>query len=357
MTPPSAIMSAKSRSPSSPFENRKAKRYCPHGSALTTSTGSYGKIGSLIDIGSRNALHRDHCIAAFERGRHVFCEKPLAVTLSECEQIQRAHQRAGTLFATGFVLRHAPLYKFVREQLRSGVIGKLVSFEANEHIPPDHGGYIMRGWRRWRAQAGSHLLEKCSHDIDLLNWMTDSVPARVASFGGRSIWTAENKPIAEKLSRPTDNPPLYRAWPIYTDADPFLTEKDIEDHRVCIFEYRNGVRGTFHANTCAALPQRRMLFYGLEGALEADLVTAQVRWARIGRGEQPQTKSFKGVDMHGGADCFIMDDLAHSMTTGAAPGATGNEGLRSAVSCLACDLAMDEQRVVDVEPIWERLGV
>lgn len=57
-----------------------------------------------------NCAHKEHILAAFAAGKHVFAEKPLATAMEECRTIHAAHQQSGRLFATGFVLRYAPLY-------------------------------------------------------------------------------------------------------------------------------------------------------------------------------------------------------------------------------------------------------
>ena len=51
-------------------------------------------------------------------------------------------------------------------------------------------------------------------------------------------------------------------------VDPFEVKKDIEDTMVCILEYRNGVKATFHTNACSPFQRRRMCLYGLTGAVE-----------------------------------------------------------------------------------------
>ncbi len=308
-------------------------------------------------IGSKNALHRDHCVDAFAAGKHVFCEKPLATTIDQCSDIRAAHHASGKLFATGFVLRHAPLYCRIHEMITEGYIGKMISFEANETLGPDHGGYIMRNWRRHRELNGPHLLEKCSHDIDLVNWMVGDLVCRVASFGGLDIFIPENKPVADKLSRPDDDPPLYRAWPAWEDIDPFLSDKDVEDRQVAIMQYRNGVRATFHTNCCAAINQRRMYICGLEGTIEADLVTGDIRAKRVGRSTEEEKIDIGARGGHGGADTTIIDDLAESMVTGKPPKASGEEGFQSAITCLAIDEAMQTGQVVDVDPIWKRFDL
>lgn len=310
-----------------------------------------------VMIGSRNFLHRDHCVAGFAAGKHVFCEKPLAVTIDQCEEIRNAHRAAGTLFATGFVLRYAPLYRKMHELVQNGAIGRIISIEANENLSADHGGFIMRNWRRHRTENGPHLLEKCSHDIDLINWMIGDLPRRVASFGGLNIFIPESKPVEDRLMKPGDDPPLFRSWTAWEDIDPFLSEKDVEDNQVAILEYRNQVRVMFHTNCCTAFPQRRMLVCGLEGTIEAELGTGSLRLCRIGRDTEPEVFEVGALGGHGGADETIMDDLCHSMTTGATPKATGEEGLISAVTCLAVDEAMQKRQVIDVEPYWERFGL
>ncbi len=310
-----------------------------------------------VMIGSKNYLHRDQCLAAFAAGKHVFCEKPMAISIQECADIREAHRAAGTLFATGFVLRHAPMYCKINEMIQQGYVGKLISLEANENLSPDHGGYIMRNWRRHRKYNGPHLLEKCSHDIDLINWMIGSLPSKVASFGGLDIFTTANKPIADKLSTPDDTPPLYKSWPAWEDIHPFTSEKDVEDNQVAIMQYRNKVRVTFHTNCCTAIPQRRMLVCGLEGTIEADLVSGTIRAQRIGRSTKLEDIELAEKGGHGGGDKTIVQDLADSMTTGCKPKASGEEGFISAITCLAIDEAMTTSQVVDVEPHWRRFGL
>jgi len=302
-------------------------------------------------IGSKNCEHREHCLAAFKAGKHVFCEKPLAITVEECEEITNAHKASGKLFATGFVLRHAPLYIKMYELIQSGILGKLVSVEADEVLTPGHGGYIMRNWRRFKEQGGPHILEKCCHDVDILNWLIGSIPRRVASFGGTDVFTKENRPEND------DDYLLYTTWNAWEDVDPFLTEKGIVDNQVVIMEYRNNVRVTFHANCNSAWPQRRLMICGTKGTMEGNLIDGSLRYRTIANRYNEERIQVNGSGMHGGADSIIMDNLAESMFKGVTPKATGREGLLSAIVCIAVDEAMVKGQVVDVEPYWARFSV
>ena len=77
-------------------------------------------------IFSPNAYHKEHIIAAFDAGKHVFSEKPLATSVEDCQTINQAHKKSGLTFATGFVLRYAPLYQKAKQILDSGKIGKIL---------------------------------------------------------------------------------------------------------------------------------------------------------------------------------------------------------------------------------------
>jgi len=80
----------------------------------------------------------------------------------------------GRLFNIGLTLRYSPHYRKIKQLLESGAVGDIISMEFNETLDFNHGGYIMGNWRRLREYAGTHLLEKCCHDIDLVNWMVGS---------------------------------------------------------------------------------------------------------------------------------------------------------------------------------------
>ena len=79
-----------------------------------------------------NACHKEAILAAFEAGKHVFAEKPLATTLTDCQTIYKAWRRSGCHFMTGFVLRCSKLYRKVKELLDSKVVGEIVCMDANE---------------------------------------------------------------------------------------------------------------------------------------------------------------------------------------------------------------------------------
>jgi predicted dehydrogenase len=309
-----------------------------------------------VIIASWNNAHADQTVAAFNAGKHVFCQKPLALTVDECARMYSAWKKSGKMFNIGFSLRYAPHYRKIKEVLASGKIGKILSMEFNETLEFNHGGFIMGNWRRLTKNAGTHLLEKCCHDIDLANWMVDSIAKRVASFGGLDFFIPENAHHVQRLGK-KDGKPAYSIWPDPDVKDPFLSDKDLADNQVAIIEYENGVRATFHSNCNAAIPERRMYILGTEGALRADLRTAKIEVARIGFDEKIEEVSVEVPDGHGGGDAVLALELLDSMLKGIAPSVGLMEGLHSAITCFAIDDAMEKGTVVDLASYWEKAGI
>ena len=178
---------------------------------------------------SPNAHHREQIEASFAAGKHVFSEKPLATTIQDCQSIYRNYEKSGCKFATGFVLRYSELYRTAKEILRSGKIGRILCIDANENIAPAHGGYIMRNWRRHTSEAGPHILEKCCHDLDLINWFCESLPSKVAAFGGLDFFIPQNDFLVEKYGDK-----VFHTWhdAHSTAQSAFRSDKDLLDTQV-----------------------------------------------------------------------------------------------------------------------------
>lgn len=303
-----------------------------------------------VMVFSPNSCHRDHILAAFAAGKDVFAEKPLATTIDACKEISEAQRRSGRVFATGFVLRYAPIYRRAKELLDSGMFGRLLLIEGNENIAPDHGGYIMCNWRRLTKFAGPHILEKCCHDLDLINWFCGSLPSRVASFGGRDFFKPENNRLMEKYGEKT----FKSWWDPHAQATPFTDDTDLMDNQVSIAEFRNRIRVTFTATMSNAIPERRLSFACAEGTMKLNLYSNIIRYRRLGD-EGVTELNFSG-DGHGGGDSYIMKELYETMSRGVPPKCSGAEGLRSAVFALALDQAARNGEIVDLEPVWKAIG-
>jgi predicted dehydrogenase len=308
-----------------------------------------------VMVASWNKYHAEQVISAFEAGKHVFCQKPLAVNLDQCLAMRAAWQKSGKQFVIGFNLRYSPHYRKIKELLAIGSIGDIISFEFNETLDFNHGGFIMGDWRRLRDNAGTHLLEKCCHDIDLANWIIESRASRVASFGHLDFFLPKNESALARVGKTRSGRQGYMTWRDGKTVNPFTSDKDISDNQVVIIEYENGVRATLHMNSNTAIPERRMYICGTHGTLRADLISGTIEVKRIGFGHETESHSMKGAGMHGGGDEILAQELIATMLKNEPTSTTLQDGLAAAVTCFAIDDAADSGTVVDLQPYWGRV--
>ena len=132
---------------------------------------------------------------------------------------------------------------------------------------------------------------------------------------------------------------------------------DIWDNQVVILEYANGVRGTFHANCNAGLPERRFYLCGTEGTLRADLVSSQIEIRRIGWDTELEKLDTHVQDGHGGGDEVMAKSMVETLLRGAAPLASVEEGMKSAIVAFGIDQAADEGRVISLADMWRHAGI
>jgi predicted dehydrogenase len=316
-----------------------------------------------VCVGSWNACHREHIMSALKADKHVFTEKPLTTTIDDCVALKEAIDKHTKLFSMGFVLRYAPFYKRIRQLIDEGTIGKLVSFEFNETLGPDHGGFIMMDWRRKREWAGTHLLEKCCHDFDLCNYITGSVPIKAASFGGIDFFKPENKHHQERIGPHENGIPAYEGWRNYgpyvrehKDINPFDSDKDVVDNQVAILQYANGVRASFHTNLNCAITERRMYLNGTEGSIRGNVLEGRIEYKRIDGSKAILCEKTAGGG-HGGADGTMTGALRDSMLNGTKPLVGLEDGIKSSVACFGVDEALDTGTVCDLSEMWKRVGI
>lgn len=308
----------------------------------------------LVMIGSPNHLHLEHLRATLDYPGPIFIEKPIVRTEAESFEAARLiRERGEGRVMVGLVARSAPIVRTALERLDAGVIGDIISVDATEHLPPAHGAYLARNWRRRAEWGGSYMLDKVCHDFDILGRMVGARATQVASFGGKRIFT----PDAAKVSR-DEGPAILRrlsGWNAASDISG--ADMDVTDHQVAIVEYENGVRLSFHSNTSAAVAERRWNLIGTSGALTIDLVQNTLSITPLearGTIEQFRWRGPAG-DSHGGADQGMARDLVAALEGERTFPVSVTASLVAGLTVMAIDRALAENRIVDCTPLWTRL--
>lgn len=308
----------------------------------------------LVMIGSPNHLHLEHLTAAFAAGYPIFSEKPVVRT--EAETMTLAHRlarRDTPPLYIGLVMRSMPIVRETIARIDAGELGEIISVDATEHLPAEHGGYLARNWRRRQEWGGSYLLDKVCHDFDIFGRMTRSRPAKVASFGGRRIFDSarQNVPMTYE-----DGSPAYAlrdaGWAGANDS--FHSDMDVTDHQIAMVEYESAARLSFHANSQVSLQERRWYVAGTHGTLLADLVRNKLMVRKVLDRRKPERVDFasRTDDNHNGADQAMALDLLATLDKGATFPVTPYESMEAGLTVMAIDKAMEEGRVIDCAPMW-----
>lgn len=134
---------------------------------------------AAVYISTTNELHRAQLEAAAAAGKHVLCEKPLALTLADARAMFEACERAGVVMATNHHLRNAATIRAMRDAIRGGRIGRPIAARVFHAVHlPSH----LQGWRIERAEAGGGVvLDITVHDADTLRFLLDDEPVDVVA--------------------------------------------------------------------------------------------------------------------------------------------------------------------------------
>lgn len=141
----------------------------------------------VVLIASRHQHHASQALASLRAGKHVFLEKPMALTEAECQQLYRAVEETGKQLTVGFNRRFAPFYVEQKKSIRGRSGPAIISIRMNSP------GLSGSSWAADPAIGGAILGEAC-HFIDLMYWLLDSEPIIVSAF---MLPLGKDEPIGE----------------------------------------------------------------------------------------------------------------------------------------------------------------
>ena len=123
--------------------------------------------------------HCEIAVAAAEKGKHILCEKPMAMTVEECETMEEAARKNGVKLQMAFMRRFDQAFAEAKKVVETGEIGDVVMVRSNTRGPS-----IPKPWMYDIKKSNGPLAEVNSHDIDTLRWFTESEFASVYAIGG-----------------------------------------------------------------------------------------------------------------------------------------------------------------------------
>ena len=178
-------------------------------------------------------LHLEMTEAFLRAGKHVLCEKPMALTLEECEKMMRAEKESGKTLMIGQVCRCTPAFVMAKNMIESGKIGEL-TFVESEYA---HDYSKVRGYNDWRVNPRREgFIGGGCHAVDLLRWIAGD-PLEVHAYANHK----------------------------------YLTDWPVNDTTIAIYKFPKNVIGkVFVSIGCKRSYTMRSCFYGTKGTIICD---------------------------------------------------------------------------------------
>lgn len=307
------------------------------------------KFADAVVVSTQDNMHTGPALRALEMGYDVLLEKPIAQTWRECEAIRKAAEKHNRIVAVCHVLRYAPYFMMMREVIRAGLIGDVVSiqhFEPVEHQHFSHS-YCRGPWRN-KKESTPIILAKACHDLDILNYLVERKAIRVAATGDLSFFTEKNAPKgAPKFCMdgcPVESTCPYYAPDFYVHKKKWTThyiisrdrsdaaileqlrkgqygrcvfhcDNDVPDHMVTMLDYDGGVTASLHVEAMYGHHGRRTRVFGTQGHIDGDMDSMEIMQFMTGKTMRWETR-MANTDLggHGGGDMRLVRDFCQAVS-------------------------------------------
>lgn len=261
-----------------------------------------------VSICTPNWLHGSHTMQALRAGKDVLCEKPMASTVAEAEEMIRVQKETGRILMLGHNQRLVRTHIRAKELLDVGAIGRILSVQTNfKHSGPESWS-VERGstWFFSKSKANFGVLgDLGSHKLDLVRYLLgDEIQSVFATLQTLDKRDAEGKLI------------------------------DLEDNAICVFKTRSGIPGTMIVSwTNYGVEDNSTIIYGTNGTMkifasELDDIVVDLRDGTSARHHVGRMSTNTNQLSSG-----IIDAFADTILHGTEPPVTGLDG-RNTLACL-----------------------
>jgi 1,5-anhydro-D-fructose reductase (1,5-anhydro-D-mannitol-forming) len=266
---------------------------------------SYAELAALLAdprvhavyISTTNELHKAQTLAAAAAGKHVLCEKPLAVTLADAREMVASCKRAGVAMGTNHHLRNAATHRRMRELIQSGAIGKPLFARVFHavYLPPH-----LQGWRLTTPGAGGGvILDITVHDADTLRFLLGSEPVEATALSQQAG----------------------------------MAQSALEDGVMAVLRFDNGVLAQLHDAFTVKHAGTGLEVHGTEGSIVARNVMTQKPAGEVilrnAGGESQIAVEHENLYARG------LRAFAAAIAGKGTPSASGEDGVRSLATALA----------------------
>ena len=317
------------------------------------------RLADYMFVCTQDKDHYGHAMKALEKGYHLLLEKPISPDLSECKQIADLANRKKLNVIVCHVLRYTPYFNRLKDILDSGVIGKVMTVNAEECVGYWHQAHsFVRGNWRNSEESSPMILAKCCHDMDILLWLLGKKCIKLSSFGSLNHFNSDNAPegsaercldcpTSVRLDCPYDCTKLYldgprgakngyKGWPtniLCDDPDEqkvtealkngpygrcvYRCDNDVVDNQVINMLLEDNITLNFTMSAFTPAIRRTIRIRGTKGEILGDMEAHTLRITQFGKETQvidtnvnasSDAKGGTGAG-HGGGDAGIINTL------------------------------------------------
>lgn len=266
-------------------------------------------------------LHARNYLDAIAAGKDLYAEKPLALTLAECDAVAAAANRSDRIVQVGFQRRANPFFIESMKAVHAGELGELVE----GRIAWSNSWGPLGGWFGKKERSGDWMLEQACHNWDVLNWALKSVPVRAMGMGRAGLFKE------------------------------FQPDRTVTDYYSAVVEYPNGVVvNIIHSwvmpgqqgKALSAFNFEHTLLVGTVGGIDFNSGTLSYRKEQ----NKPDRKVAGSFEMREAARASLAAFL-HSVRTRTPPVASVQHGRDAAAACLLVRAAVDARRPVTLAEV------
>ncbi|MFD0712639.1 Gfo/Idh/MocA family protein [Paenibacillus sp. GCM10027626] len=348
--------------------------------------------------GTMDHLHVRTTLPLLKAGYDVLLEKPIGISEEEVMELHQTAKSCGRTVMICHVLRYAPFYASIRQQLEAGAIGDIVAIQTEENVSYHHmsTAFVRGKWNSIENCGSSMIMAKCCHDLDLLAWLMGGVrPVKVSSFGSLYQFREEKAPAGAGtrclVDCPLEETCTYSAkrmymqqnlWGAYVWDRTGLTEDDNEgkleslrttnpygrcvwrcdndvvDHQSVIIEFASGSTASHSLTGATAKPSRTIHITGTKGEISGTMEegTYLIRRPDDTPGQTYAEEMIQlnvSADMHGGGDLRLVADFVSALR-GERPSLSSTSLEKSIYGHqigFAAERSRMENRIVNIAPL------
>ena len=325
-----------------------------------------------IIIGSPNSFHLQNLLSLTGQKIPLLLEKPLDANWENICNVMRFARSYNAPILVGHCMRFAPILVKAKEMIKSGMIGQIGSATFVQYC--HYGNGMYHSWRREMKNSGGMMLEKATHDIDVMQWLLDSkvksvtASGRLVAYGGKESSELHCQNCEKVFSCPESPVNIRHRW---TEGENDIFELanvelgvcslaecvDVPDDEINLIKFENGIHGTYSQvfYSPRAFKHRVYTICGTRGAMEIDLgeYNGQILYTdRYGSAYDKQVLEFDYVKRnHYNGDGYMCRHFYEIIIGDAKPMATVEQAFFAEALGYASNLSQREDRQVNIAEI------